>query len=82
MNSFQALDIAIGKDDVVKIFNGDLQDEAKVIAEYRQDIIDVAFVVTTGRSAIVTFDSQSEQPGNGVLFGYQEGKEGVFIETR
>ena len=66
----------------MKIFDGDLQDEGKVIAEYREGIIDVTFVVTTDRSAIVTFDSQSEQPGSGVLFGYQEGKECVFIETR
>ena len=45
-----------------------------VIAEYRAGNINAFFIVTTGSSAIVTFDSESKQPGNGILFGYQEGK--------
>lgn len=69
----QALDIDIGKDDVVRVFDGDVQDNAKIIAEYAQEESDVAFVVTTGRTAIVTFESTSEDPGNGILFGFQEG---------
>ena len=63
---------------MVRVFDGDLQDDTKILAEYRQGEIDVTFIVTTGRSAIVTFDSSSEEPGNGILFGYEQGKQQIL----
>ena len=70
---FKALDATrLGKGDFVKVFDGAVQDDSKLLAEYRAETDGNSFVVTTGPTAVVLFEAK-DTPGGGFNFGYIEG---------